>query len=226
MYRLIVLLLVLIPGSLAHATAITDLPGFTAINVCFLFHPGLTLCEGPTKQELLSQQFSFNLSGQPIPIFGGLGDQNGDLGKGHEFFVLGLPQGGSLDSVTLVFGGPPNTTFENANTITLAAVDFAPGFSINDLPKALGPSDTNYVQLRRGTLVFGFASSAPVITPPPELTPEPVPEPPTPVPEPATLTLLVVGGFVLKLATHKRREGRGRQQFDESGNEVPTANRP
>jgi hypothetical protein len=206
MHRLIAFLLVLTPVSLAHATAITDLPGLTAIQACFLFTPGLTLCEGPTKAELLANNFSFNLRGHPIPMGGGLSGPDGDLGHGHDFLVVSIPQRASLDSISLIFGGPGNTTFEYADRITLASVAFAPGSSLTDLPNLLGPSDGRVVQILNGALVFGFASSAPVITPPPELTPEPVPESPTPVPEPATVTLLAVGGLVLKLATHKSRK--------------------
>jgi hypothetical protein len=216
MYRLIAFLLVLIPGSLAHATAITDLPGFTGIHVCFVIGPGHTHCEGPTKAELLANNFSFNLSGHPMPIFGGLSGPDGDLGHGDDFLVVSIPRRAALDSVSLIFGGPANTTFEYADRITLASVAFAPGSSLNDLPNLLGPTDGQVVQILNGAFVFGFASSAPVITPPPELTPEPLPESPTPVPEPATLTLLAVGGLVLKLARHKSRKGRGGQQFDES----------
>jgi hypothetical protein len=207
MHRLIALLLILVPSSLVHATAITDLPGFVAINACFVFGPGQTLCEGPTKQELLTQNFSFNFRFQPIPIAGGLGDENGDLGKGHEFFVLSLPSGAMLDSVSLFFGSPPTTSSEYANSVTTPGALFAPGFSANDLPKTLGPPDGNYVELR-GTLIFGFASSAPVITPPLELPPAPAPESPVPVPEPATLTLLAVGSVALKVATRKSRRLR------------------
>ena len=207
MYRLIALLLVLTPISSVHAIAITDLPGFTAIHACFLFTPGLTLCEGPTKAELLANNFSFNLSGQPIPIGGGLSGPDGDLGHGHDFLLVSISQRASLDSVSLIFGGPTNTTFEYADRITLASVAFAPGSSVTDLPNLLGPSDGRVVQILNGAFVLGFASSAPVITPP-ELTPEPAPESPTPVPEPATITLLAVGSVVLKLATQKRRKLR------------------
>jgi hypothetical protein len=207
MYRLIALLLILVPSSLVYATAITDLPGFVAINACFVFGPGQTLCEGPTKQQLLTQNFSFNFSLQPIPISGGLGNENGELGIGNEFFVLSLPPGAMLDSVSLFFGTSPAPSSEYANSVTTPGALFAPGFSANDLSKALGSTDGNYVELRHGTLIFGFASSAPVITPP-ELPLQPAPESPVPVPEPATFTLLAVGSVILKLATHKGRKFR------------------
>jgi hypothetical protein len=208
MYRLIALLLILVPGSLVHETAITDLPEFTAIHVCFLFTPGLTLCEGPTKAQLLANNFSFNLSGHPIPIHGGLSGPDGDLGHGDDFLVVGIPRRASLDSVSLVFGGSANTTFEYADRITLASAAFAPGSSLGDLSRVLGPTNGSVVEILNGSFVFGFASSAPVITPPPELPLEPAPESPVPVPEPATLTLLAVGSVVLKVATRKSRSLR------------------
>jgi hypothetical protein len=208
MYRLIALLLIFVPSSLVHATAITDLPGFVGFSLCFVFSPSATLCEGTTKQELLTQNFSFDFRLQPVPIRGGLGNENGELGKGNEFLVLYMPQGAMLDSVALYLGSPTPSSAEYANSVTTPGALFAPGFSANDLPKTLGPTDRNYVELQHGTLIYGFASSAPVITPLPEPLPEPAPESPVPVPEPATLTLLAVGSVALKVATHKGRKFR------------------
>jgi hypothetical protein len=205
MYRLIALLLVLIPSSLVHATAITDLPGFVTIFGCIYMGNGQTACLGPTGEEIRAGQVFFDHMQDAIPFRAGFSDRNGVIGQSKEFFWFFLPNGGNLDFAEILFDAFQPVRFEYANTITATDVTFAPGFGPDNLSQALGPPDGSYVQLLRGPVVFGFALSAPVITVP---TPEPAPESPTPVPEPTTLTLLAVGSVVLKLATQKRRAGR------------------
>ena len=70
MYRLIALLLVLTPVSLAHATAITDLPGFVTVFGCIYTGNGGTTCLGPRVEEIRSGQVFFDHMQDAIPFRG------------------------------------------------------------------------------------------------------------------------------------------------------------
>lgn len=158
------MLYALFNGTTASARLIQDLPNFHSITICFAGSP--VVCAGWNKSQFSAQPDSLipaSFDGRPGTVLGGLSDQNGNLSKGDNFFVLYLNSFRPIDSVYLFFSDPFRQEFPLA-VVSTANLVFSSGYGPDDLSNLLA-QDGNYVGIQSGTIVFSFASSSPSPTP-------------------------------------------------------------